>query len=122
MAFRALTAASVSGADSPLPDQQAERRIEPRHDCVGLKLVIRDKEALGILHLRNLSMGGVCGMTDMPLPPGSIVHVELTTGRFHSAEVIWVKRMIIGLQFCYPISPELLEQMLTSKKPPNTTK
>ena len=116
-----MAAAMVSGTDRPEPGRQEERRIEPRHDCVGLKLVIRDKEALGILHLRNLSMGGVCGMTDMPLPPGSVVHVELTKGRFHAAEVIWVKRMIVGLQFCYPMSPELLEEMLTSKRPPNTT-
>jgi hypothetical protein len=122
MGFRALAASMVSGTETPEPEPREERRLEPRHDCIGLKLVIRDKAALGILHLRNLSMGGVCGLTDMPLPPGSVVHAEITKGHFHGAEVIWVNRMTIGLQFLYPLSPEMLDQLLSSKRPPNTTK
>ena len=122
MGFRALAVSNVSGTEAPDPEAREERRLEPRHDCIGLKLVIRDKTALGILHLRNLSMGGVCGLTDMPLPPGSVVHLEITKGHFHGAEVIWVNRMTIGLQFLYPLSPEMLGQLLSSKRPPNTTK
>jgi len=121
MGFRALAASRVSGAEAPDPETREERRCEPRHDCVGRKLVIRDRDALGILHLRNLSAGGVCGLTDMPLPEGSVVHLELTKDHFHGAEVIWVKRMTIGLRFLYPIGPEMLEQLLSSKRPPNTT-
>lgn len=95
--------------------------MEPRHDCCGLKIVIREHEALGILHLRNLSTYGACGITDMALSVSSPIFLELTKAHFYPAHVKWVTRMTIGLQLCQPMTPEMLEQLLTRKRPPNTT-
>ena len=50
---------------------RAERRGEPRSDFLGRKIIIRQRKALGIMHLRNLSRSGACGITDMPLEVGS---------------------------------------------------
>jgi hypothetical protein len=115
MGFRALTA-FVSGAEPAEPDRQQDRRIEPRHDCCGLKIIIRERRTLGILHLRNLSTWGACGITDMPLPEGSLVFLELKKHRFFGARVKWVNRMTLGLQLCRPMTPEMLEALLKPKK------
>jgi hypothetical protein len=113
MGFRALTAAIASGSDRREPDRTVERRVEQRHDCCGLKIIIRERRAIGILHLRNLSTYGAAGMTDMPLPVGSLVFLELKKARFFGARVKWVKRMTLGLQLCRPMTPEMLEKLLT---------
>ena len=121
MKFRALAASLWSGDDRG-DARTEERRLEPRHDCCGLKIIIRERRTLGILHLRNLSTCGASGITDMPLPVGSRVFLELTKSHYWAADVRWVNRMTIGLQFLYPLSPEMLGQLLSSKRPPNTTK
>ncbi len=116
MGLRALAAAMVSGGEPAEPGRRVERRVEPRHDCCGLKIIIRERRALGILHLRNLSTYGACGITDMPLPVGSLVFLELKKHRFFGARVVWVNRMTLGLQLCRPMTPEMLAQLLKSAK------
>jgi hypothetical protein len=113
MGFRALTAAIASGLDRSEPGRTVERRVEQRHDCCGLKIIIRERRAIGILHLRNLSIYGASGITDLPLPVGSLVFLELKKSRFFGARVKWVKRMTLGLQLCRPMKPEMLEKLLT---------
>jgi len=117
MGFRALTAL-VSGAEPAEPAPERDRRIEPRYDCCGLKIIIRERRALGILHLRNLSTWGASGITDMPLPVGSVVFLELKKHRFFGARVKWVNRMTLGLQLCRPMTPEMLEGLLKPTKRP----
>ena len=113
-----MAAAMASGAEPAEPGRQVDRRIEPRHDCCGLKIIIRERRALGILHLANLSTCGACGITDMPLPVGSLVFLELKKHRFFGARVRWVNRMTLGLQLCRPMSPEMLAQLLKRARRP----
>lgn len=115
MKFRAL-AALWSGDDGAEPVPKQERRSEPRHDCCGLKIIIRERRTLGILHLRNLSTWGASGITDMPLPVGSLVFLELTKSRYFRARVKWVNRMTIGLQLNRPMRPEVLAALLARAK------
>ena len=116
MRFRALAAALWSDQDSAEPKRRQERRAEPRHDCCGLKIIIRERRTLGIIHLRNLSTWGACGITDMPLPVGSRVFLELTKSHYYAADVKWVNRMTIGLQLCRPMRPEILAALLARAK------
>ena len=90
-----------------------ERRKEPRSDFLGRKIIVRQRRALGIMHLRNLSDGGACGITDMPLAVGSLVFLELKRTRFHAAEVVWASNLRIGLSLVKPLRPGLLEQLHT---------
>ena len=76
-----------------------ELRGEPRHDCLGLKLIIRQRRAIGIIHLRNISTWGACGITDMPLAEEALCFLELKKGHFYAARVKWIERMTIGVQF-----------------------
>ena len=89
-----------------------ERRSEPRHDCCGLKVIIRQRRALGIIHLSNLSTWGACGLTDMPVAVGSLVFLELKKGHFYGARVKWVLRMTIGVQLVRQMRTETMARLL----------
>jgi hypothetical protein len=88
-----------------------DRRKEPRRDFLGRKIVIRQRRANGIMHLRNVSRGGVCGITDMPLAIGSLVFIELKRPHFYAAEVVWASNLRIGLALSRPLKPGLLERL-----------
>jgi len=107
LASSILTAFGEGGANAPV----AERRSEMRNDFLGRKIVIRQYRAIGIMHLRNLSRGGACGLTDMPLAVGSLVFMELKRPHFHAARVVWASNLRIGLALVRPIRPEMLERL-----------
>lgn len=109
-----LAAARENDGAAALADD--ERRREPRHDCRGLKVIIRQRRALGIIHLQNLSTQGAHGLTDMPLAMGAIVFLELKRARFYAATVTWTERLGIGVQFNRPLRPELLQKLLKTAR------
>jgi hypothetical protein len=88
-----------------------ERREEPRSAYLGHKIIIRQRKALGIMHLRNISRTGASGITDMPLAIGSLVFLELKRPHFFAAEVIWANNLRIGLTLAKPLKPEMLERL-----------
>jgi hypothetical protein len=90
---------------------RAERRKEQRRDFLGRKIIIRQRRVLGIMHLRNLSRSGACGITDMPLAIGSLVFVEIRRPHFYAAQVVWVSNFRIGLALVKPLKPDLLERL-----------
>ncbi|MGZ8347597.1 MAG: PilZ domain-containing protein, partial [Allosphingosinicella sp.] len=90
-----------------------ERRREPRYDCAGLKIIIRQRRGLGIIHLQNISKSGAHGLTDMPLAVGALVFLELKKARFFAATVNWTERLAIGVEFNRPLRPELMKRLLT---------
>jgi hypothetical protein len=94
-----------------------ERRREARRDISGHKVILRQRKALGIMHLKNLSSKGGCGFTDMPLAVGSLVFLELSKPHFWAAEVRWTRSLSIGLEFFRPVRPEMLQKLYA---PPET--
>jgi hypothetical protein len=88
-----------------------ERRREARRDVSGHKIIVRQRKAFGILHLKNLSSKGGCGITEMPLAVGSLVFLQLSKPLFHAAEIRWVRSLSIGLEFLRPVRPEMFEKL-----------
>jgi hypothetical protein len=88
-----------------------ERRCEPRRDVGGRQVIVRQRTALGIMHLRNLSSKGGCGVTDLPLAVGSLVFLQLRKPYFWAAEVRWARSLSIGLEFLRPVRPDMLEKL-----------
>ena len=102
------------------PDEASrvgERRCEPRRDVSGRKVIVRQRKALGIMHLKNLSSKGGCGLTDMPLAVGSLVFLELKKPHFWAAEVRWTRSLTVGLEFFRPVRPEMFEKLLGPRPP-----
>lgn len=96
------------------PDEdarEAERRRESRHAISGHKIILRQRKALGILHLKNVSGKGGCGITDMPLAVGSLVFVELKKPHYFAAEVRWARCLTVGLEFFRPVRAEMFQRL-----------
>jgi hypothetical protein len=102
-----LSAFSGGDGDASRP----ERREETRCQFVGRKIIIRQRKALGIMHLRNISRTGASGITDMPLAIGSLVFLELKRPHFYAAEVVWANNLRIGLALAKPLKQEMLERL-----------
>ena len=92
--------------------RRRERRAIARHECIGSKLIIRQRRALGIIHLRNLSSQGASGITDMPLAIDSIVFIELKKKHFYAAYVKWARNLTVGLQLARPMNDATLGKLL----------
>ena len=88
-----------------------EARLSIRHDFTGHRVVIRRGRALSMLHLKDLSCRGACGLTDMPIAVGAMIFITLRKGRFHAAEVRWVKNVMIGLRFYRTLDPDMVEKL-----------
>lgn len=93
-----------------------ERRVELRENALGLKLIVRQRKALGIIHLRDISSWGASGMTDMPLAVGSLVFFELKKGHFYGARVKWVRRFTIGVNFAKQMKPETVQRLVAAAR------
>jgi hypothetical protein len=102
---------TAAGALADKSPATGERRRESRSDMCGWKVIVRQRKALGILHLKNLSSNGGCGITDMPLEIGSLVFIELKKPHFYAAEVRWARNVSIGLEFFRPVKPAMLERL-----------
>ena len=100
---------STIGLEPEAEPQAVERRCEARRPN-NLKVILRQRKTLGILHLKNLSSKGGCGLTDMPVAVGSLVFVGLRKPYFFAAEVRWVRSLSVGLQFFRPVRAEMFEK------------
>lgn len=103
---------SAQSAESETAPRQRERRRTGRTECVGRKMIIRQRRSLGIIHLRNLSRLGACGLTDMPLAINSIVFLELRRKHFFAAYVKWTRNLTVGLELVRPISDVAVDNIL----------
>src|SRR4051812_2390151 len=113
---------SAIGLDPHEDFRVTERRREPRQETTGRKIVIRQRKALGILHLKNLSGNGGCGITAMPLAVGSLVFLQLKAPLFHAAEVRWARSLSIGLEFLRPLRPDMFDTNCPSPGEPKRGK
>ena len=102
---------AVAGLGSRRASEIVERRGEDRQPVKGHKLILRQRKALSILHLKNISSKGGCGITDMPLAVGSLVFVEVRKPHYFAAEVRWARSLSVGLQFFRPVRPEMFERL-----------
>ena len=102
---------SVSGLGDDEDEPRPERRREDRRDFAGHKIVIRQRRNLGILHVRDISVHGASGITDMPLAAGSMVFLGLSKPHFRAAEILWCRRLTVGLRWLRPVRAEQLEKL-----------
>ena len=51
------------------------------------------------IRLKDLSRGGACGMVDEPFAVGDYFFIELDAHTVMEAEVVWTRRVMIGVKF-----------------------
>jgi hypothetical protein len=110
-------------ADEPEPEagaaaeDDAERRLDCRHDVAGAALPISDRRVQSVFHLKNMSSRGACGISDIPLPVGAIIFVQLKRRHYHAAEVRWVRNALVGLRFFKPLDESYLTGLPRRRRP-----
>jgi len=102
---------ALDDEEQDMPRQRERRRV-PRQECVGLKLIARQRRQLGIIHLRNLSSDGACGITDLPVAVDSVIFLELKKSHFFAAHVKWTRNLTVGLELARPLEAPALEKLL----------
>jgi hypothetical protein len=94
---------------------EQERRREGRLDFTRSKLPIRSRRTQTTFHLKDMSRLGACGISDVPLAIGAVIFVRLAKGRYHAAEVRWVRNAQVGLRFIRPLRPEIFDRLRKSQ-------
>jgi hypothetical protein len=112
--LRAAQSEEAAGAQGA---RRRERRRADRHECIGRKLIIRQRRSLGIIHLRNMSLLGASGITDMPLAINSIVFLELKKKHFYADYVKWTRNLTVGLELARPMNEATMGKLLGSQRP-----
>ncbi len=91
---------------APVPVERDPRvalhRCEMRMICNGLMYQVR---------VRDLSSGGLCGVTDAPVSRLDVVEVELELGTWVEAQVRWLRNSKLGFAFTAPLEPHLISRI-----------
>ncbi len=102
--------ASVNPAFSSSSDGD-NRRIAERHDFTGSQMKLLVDGMHFIVHLKDLSATGLCGLTDAPLAPGQMVCLVLDKWDPVAAEIKWIRKALIGAAFSEPLPGELVARL-----------
>ena len=98
-----------SGVNSSPADE--DRRIYVRFAFRGTPFPVHVGETESILRLKDLSCGGASGLTELPLTVGDIVYVDLDKKLRAAAEVLWVRRLSVGIKFVTPLAPMVVRRV-----------
>jgi hypothetical protein len=109
--LRFLGLGGGGGAEDPIAASIKDRKAK-RHDLTGAKIKLLVDSNLYILHLKDLSALGLCGMTDAPLAPEQTVIAHLAEYEQAPLQIRWIRRTLIGASFFERLSDERMERLL----------
>ena len=85
-------------------DSGDERREDPRFPFEGREVSVRARGLSSSFRIKDVSCGGVCGVTGIPVPVGGTVSIFLPDLEPRTAEVRWVRNTTLGLKFDKPLT------------------
>lgn len=85
-------------------DSGDERREDPRFPFEGREVSVRARGVSASFRIKDISCGGACGVTGIPVPVGGTVSIVLPDLPPRTAEVRWVRNMTMGLKFDKPLT------------------
>lgn len=107
---------TLAGQASPLnaaPGMGAgNKRAHFRHAMKSVSFHIRrsDRRTTTIM-LKDLSCSGACGLICEPVQADDYLTIEFDARHRIEARVRWVRRLLVGLEFTNPLTPEYLDQL-----------
>jgi hypothetical protein len=96
---------SLTEVSYPDPANFEERRQTPRLPLPGNMFIVRVGGLPATITVKDISCGGASGLMCEPLNEGTRLLIELDNRHHVEAEVRWVSKMAIGLQFLIPLHP-----------------
>jgi hypothetical protein len=98
---------AAKGAAASLKDRRAKR-----HDATGAKMNLLVDANLYVLHLKDISALGLCGLTDAPLAPEQNVVVFLTADQPVPLQIRWIRRTLVGASFFERLPDETMQRLI----------
>ncbi|PSJ39647.1 hypothetical protein [Allosphingosinicella deserti] len=104
------------GSETPDDSNRAvplasERRVEIRHPVAGAEARLVFEGMHYVLRLKDLSIYGLCGLTDAPIAPGQFAAILFETEDPCESEIRWVRRTLIGVSFLRPLPLDIVHRM-----------
>ena len=100
-------AASTTSVGGSIKDRKARR-----HDLTGAKLSIVIDSNQYVLHVKDLSANGICGLTDAPLAPEQVVVLYLSRTEPVAIQIRWIRRTLIGASFLQNLPEDTLHRLV----------
>ena len=106
-AAEALSDRDASGGSGP-----ADKRAFVRHRFKGAAFRVRASGGRDFeIRLKDLSVGGACGLICEPVRAGDYLIIEFDARHQVEAQVCWARRLLVGVQFTNPLNPEFIERL-----------
>lgn len=83
--------------------EDADRRESVRFHFGGRGVSARAGGAEGEMQIKNLSCGGAAAITELPVPLGGTVFLDLPGLGSRAAQVRWTRNTTMGLKFLRPL-------------------
>jgi hypothetical protein len=91
--------AKSSTSVAPQEGDPSDLRANFRWQFKGTALPCRMGKKKFELRLKDLSRGGACGLVDEPFAVGDYFFAEIDPNNVVEAQVIWTRRVMIGVRF-----------------------
>ena len=88
-----------SGAEPRAEASGADRRVYARLPFRGSDFPVHLENLRAHVRLKDLSCRGASCFSEMPLDVGETVYLELDKNHCVAAEVLWIRRLLVGLKF-----------------------
>lgn len=95
----------VAGDSYPTQAHMRERRRMPRFPLKPKMFITRVRGLPAAITLKDISCGGASGLMSEPLTEGARLVIEFDPRTHVEAEVRWVSRLTVGLEFLTPLKP-----------------
>ena len=93
------SSAASSGAEQRAETPGEDRRVYARLPFRGSGFPVHLDNLRAHVRLKDLSCRGASCFSEMPLKVGELVYLELDKNHCVAAEVVWIRRLLVGLKF-----------------------
>ena len=107
LSFLSRGSNAAAAAATSLKDRKAKR-----HDATGAQMNLLVDANMYVLHLKDFSALGLCGLTDAPLAPEQNVVLFLTDDQPVPLQIRWIRRTLVGASFFERLSDETMQRLL----------
>jgi hypothetical protein len=90
----------------------------PRSNLMQLAAIIDANGNPADMRIKNISVTGLAGVTDLRLSEGATITIRFKNGETKEAVVMWVAGSRFGVSFCETIHPETVLAAATIKLEP----
>ena len=98
-------------AEEAVTRRYSNLRGSERFGFSGPAIPMRVRDKKSTVQLKDLSCGGASGIMEEPVSVGDTIIIELDAKTHVSAEVRWIRRVLVGVRFTEPVAQALVNKL-----------